>query len=165
MGFFSEIYGSWKEIQRGKYECLWQALGPGFFIALGQKRVLDIGCGTGYFESFLAEKGISANIIGADIEFTKNVSPFVLADGSDLPFRTGIFDVVVCIDTIHLISTSDFRRVLKQGGLTLFGVFFSESTYAKRLQTIRQKLAGFEILLEFETGGAERDYFVLARKL
>ncbi|MBI4018363.1 MAG: class I SAM-dependent methyltransferase [Candidatus Aenigmarchaeota archaeon] len=162
--FFSKIYESWKETQRSKYESLWRALGKDFFAAFQSSRVLDLGCGSGYFESFLQSKGVNAPVIGADIEFTQKVRPFVLADGSELPFRDGIFDVVVCIDTVHLLQGSDFRRVLRDRGLALFSVFFNESNFEQRVAMLKGRLNGFEILLEFEAGFREKDYVIIAKK-
>lgn len=161
--FFSEIYQSWKRIQREKYEGLWNILGKDFFAAFEKKRVLDLGCGSGYFESFLRSKGVDAGIIGADVEFTKNVSPFVIADGDSLPFRDGSFDIVVCVDTVHLLGGSDFRRVLKENGILLMSAFFNNVNYGERAEMLKQRLNGFEILLEFEVGEREKDYVIIAK--
>jgi len=162
--FFSEIYGSWKEIQRQKYKQIFSVLGKDFFAALEMKLVLDLGCGIGYFESFMKENGIKAKIIGIDTEFARNDFPFVIGDGNELPFKNNVFDAVFCIDAIHLIKTKDFARVIKKKGLVLFAVFFNNENYEERKSLVKEKLAGFEILLEFEINGKEKEYVVLARK-
>ncbi|MBI2578234.1 MAG: class I SAM-dependent methyltransferase [Candidatus Aenigmarchaeota archaeon] len=161
--FFSEIYGSWRKIQEEKYEGLWSILGRDFFAAFEKRRVLDLGCGSGYFESFLRSRGVNAGIISVDVEFTKKVSPFVIADGDSLPFRDGSFDIVVCVDTAHLLGGSDFRRVLRKNGILLMSVFFNGTNYGERAEMLKEKLGGFEILLEFETGKRERDCVIVAK--
>ena len=157
--FFDKIYGSWKEIQFSKYEKMLEIL-PG----LRGKQILDIGIGTGYFESFLQKKGIKANIVGIDTG--KEIIPGknARADGNELPFIDESFDMIICLDTMHLINSSDFRRVLKPNGIVLFSIFFNKQNLEEKRATLRSRLAGFKILKELELEDKENEYFVLAKK-
>lgn len=95
------------------------------------KTVLDIGCGSGWIETMLLEKG-SKKIIGIDIsdeviraakkKKLKNVV-YQKASAIDLPFKNNSFDVVVSFEVLeHIpVNTEDkmFKevyRVLKPGG-------------------------------------------------
>ncbi|MCX6819114.1 MAG: class I SAM-dependent methyltransferase, partial [Candidatus Aenigmarchaeota archaeon] len=119
--FFDKIYRSWKAIQLKKYEKILQILPE-----LKNKKILDIGIGPGYFEEFLKNKGISADIIGIDLSKEKSLGKKVIADGNVLPFADNCFDAVICLDTIHLIKNDDFARVLKPSGLALLSIFLNK---------------------------------------
>ena len=96
------------------------------------KRVLDLGCGTGYGTAIVGAQG--AQVTGADISATAirlaklrygsdNVT-FVMADCFDLPFAAASFDVVVANEMIEHVADHDAliteaRRVLVPGGLLL----------------------------------------------
>ena len=95
-------------------------------------RVLDIGCGTGYFTRLLAKEG--AQVTGLDMEqpFIEyavrqnekddlNVS-YVQGDALDLPFEEASFDVVASHAFLTMIpdpekAVSEMLRVLRPGGL------------------------------------------------
>ena len=153
--FSTKIYSSWRETQRNKYTKIFDRVGTDFFSGL----VLDIGAGLGYLQQFLKEKGFEADIITLDIEEPAQI----IADGGKLPFRDNSFDAVISIDAMHLIKGSDFKRVLKNGGLALLALFFNIN-YVERKNLLKEKLMGFEILAEFELHGRENEYIMLARK-
>lgn len=94
-------------------------------------RVLDIGCGEGYFADVLA--GADADVVGCDIaeeplRRARAAHPsldlrLVEAEGP-LPFEDADFDLVWAGETIeHVLDTStwlsELRRVLRSGGLIL----------------------------------------------
>lgn len=96
--------------------------------------VLEIGCGIGVSPCFLADK-LGAKVTAVDIsegmiersrERAKRKGlegrvEFVLADARDLPFRDGVFDVVVCESVTAFIddkpkALSEYIRVARHGG-------------------------------------------------
>lgn len=92
------------------------------------KLVLDIGCGTCVLEEYL--KGPRAHVFGVDltlpmleIGLSKNikcVGGLLLGDAESLPFRSGVFDVVLsCYVAKYCKPTrlvSQVKRVLKPNG-------------------------------------------------
>ena len=73
-------------------------------------RVLDIGCGLGYFTEILAEKG--ATVVGLDIDI-KNIAvakryrnvvrDYVVGDATNLPFKESTFDKILMSAVIEHI--------------------------------------------------------------
>ncbi len=109
----------------------WRAHRPGPF------RVLDIGCGTGTLAGLLTGIGWPASVCGMDYSpamcveaLKKSRSPkapdaapveFVAGDSEHLPFTSGSFDLVTCMNSFHHYPHQDvvvreMRRVLRTGG-------------------------------------------------
>lgn len=95
--------------------------------------VLDIGCGVGYGDHFLATFG-ARQVVGIDvspqtIDYARQVYQhprvhYLLGDGLTLPFADGSFDFVFSAQVIeHVASVAAFlaevRRVLKSTGACL----------------------------------------------
>ena len=94
------------------------------------KKLLDIGCGTGYLINMLA-KEYDADYTGLDLSpemikqaKSKNIKNAIFVEGrSDkLPFENDTFNVVTCSQSFHHYPETDkpiqeAKRVLKQGGL------------------------------------------------
>lgn len=156
--FFSKVYGSWKKIQEDKYAAILENFPQAF-----SGRVFDIGSGPCFLKEFLLRKGVNVDMISADIENSENID--VLCDGSVLPFKSSCFDAVVSIDSMHLIKTRDFARVLKKNGLVLFSIFFNRENFPERKKLLESKLYGLEIISEKTIIGKENEYVVLARKV
>lgn len=95
-------------------------------------QILDAGCGSGLLAKKLSRFG---NVVGVDI------SPHALnlarkrginvkkASINSLPFKAGLFDLVVCVDVIYHQSIQDdnkplkeFNRVLNKGGILIIRV-------------------------------------------
>ena len=95
-------------------------------------RILDVGCGTGYFTRLLTKGGESVHAVGIDIEetfirYAREASAdlpieFQVGDALALPFEDASFDLV----TSHTFFTSisdpvramdEMKRVLKPGGM------------------------------------------------
>jgi ubiquinone/menaquinone biosynthesis C-methylase UbiE len=89
----------------------------------------------------------------------------IIADGSALPFPDNSFDAVICLDTIHLIKSNDFKRVLKPAGFALLSIFFNKQNLEERKAMLKSKLSDFKILKELIIEEKESEYVVLARKL
>lgn len=98
---------------------------------LHNKKILDIGCGFGWFE--YSVKNIVKKVIGIDInkynirklksEFRSKKVDFLVASALNIPFKDNFFDYVVSCEVIeHLPKNSEkyfFKeivRVLKPGG-------------------------------------------------
>jgi SAM-dependent methyltransferase len=110
--------------------------------ALGQPlrpmgRGLEIGAGTGYFSLNLLRQGILSDVTCTDVSpgMLETLSASaeqlhldvdtVVCDAENLPFEAGSFDVVFGHAVLHHIpdlerAFSEFRRVLKPGGLVAF---------------------------------------------
>jgi SAM-dependent methyltransferase len=110
--------------------------------ALGQPlrpmgRGLEIGAGTGYFSLNLLKQGILSDVTCTDVsagmletlagsaeQMHLDVET-VVCDAENLPFESNSFDVVFGHAVLHHIpdlerAFSEFRRVLKPGGLVAF---------------------------------------------
>jgi ubiquinone/menaquinone biosynthesis C-methylase UbiE len=93
------------------------------------KTVLEVGCGTGHFTRWLAERGIEA--VGLDIspamlaqarrlEAPARCCPYVRGDGLALPFPDRAFDLVALITTLEFVPQpgrvlADAGRVARHG--------------------------------------------------
>jgi SAM-dependent methyltransferase len=97
------------------------------------RRVLDLGCGTGYGAFFLTDLG-ARSVVGCDfseeaLDYARQVYAhprltYIRADAQRLPFADGAFDFVFSSQVIeHLTSPEqmlhEVRRVLAPGGYCL----------------------------------------------
>ena len=83
----------------------------------GARSALDVGCGTGHFTRWLAERGL--HVTGLDTspamlaEVRRYGSPAcVLGDALALPFATRAFDLALLVTTLEFVS--DARRALAE---------------------------------------------------
>ena len=103
-------------------------------------RVLDLGCGTGYFSQQLKQLG--ANVVCADLSPAmleqarercgENSVTYVHADAEELPFSAGEFDIVfssLALQWCDDLSTplAEIRRVLKPLGRCYFSTLLDGS--------------------------------------
>ncbi len=94
------------------------------------KKLLDIGCGTGYLINMLS-KEYEAEFTGIDLSPEmikqakgKNIGNAIFVEGKsdELPFEENTFDVVTCSQSFHHYPETnkpmqEVKRVLKPGGL------------------------------------------------
>jgi malonyl-CoA O-methyltransferase len=100
---------------------------------LSGKRVLDLGCGTGYFSSLLRDRGaevICVDLSGAMLSQAKircgrQGMSYILGDAEQLPLNSGCVDFVFsslalqwCDDLA--LALSEMKRVLNYGGKGYF---------------------------------------------
>lgn len=104
------------------------------FERMSGERVLDLGCGYGYYSDYFA--GIGANAVGIDgsekmIEIARERYPnlaFYVADiEKTLPLENESFDIVFSNQVLMDIGNVDFvfsecKRVLKNGGIFYFSI-------------------------------------------
>jgi ubiquinone/menaquinone biosynthesis C-methylase UbiE len=108
--------------------------------------VLEVGCGTGHFTRWFAEKGFRA--AGLDISpamlaeaMKRNGVPYVVGDALALPFADRAFDIVAIITTLEFLADpqralAEAVRVARRG--LLLGVLNRHSLLAVR-RKIRAK--------------------------
>lgn len=150
--FTEEIYSDWmRENQMNKYKYMKS------FLPEMKGNVLDVGIGPGWFEKYFE---ISA--VGIDVD--KNSRAKVLASGDFLPFGKGIFDFVICLDTIHLIEGKDISRVLKKGGTLLVTHFVSKGNEGEVEKTLLNMFPEFKLLRKELVGEKEKDIVLLLKK-
>ncbi len=96
------------------------------------KKILDVGCASGWFLSKLAEKYPHFSLVGVDIykpaiqygrKVYKNLD-LVLADGHKLPFKNNSFDLITCTEVLEHVVEPDkvleeIKRVLKPNGIAI----------------------------------------------
>ncbi len=126
------------------------------FIKIDPKRILDIGCGTGYVTRLLCQRYKKADVTALDLSegmvqatCTSHARRMpwhgrrhhVAGDGCALPFADGSFDLVTSNLAMQWVPEPmqmmrEMRRVLAPGGLMIF------STFGRRtLSELRQALA------------------------
>ncbi len=126
------------------------------FTKIEPERILDIGCGTGYFTRLLVEKYKNAEVTACDlsekmVQHTRchhrrrmlwhGKRHHAIADACGLPFADESFDLVTSNLTMQWVvqpkeMVMEMRRVLRPGGLILF------STFGRRtLSELRHALA------------------------
>jgi len=90
------------------------------------ERALDLGCAQGILSHFLRRQGgwwVSTDLDFANLETSRDLlaANFVQTGAPALPFRSGAFDRVVCLDYLEHVdddegTLAEIRRVLKPGG-------------------------------------------------
>lgn len=100
------------------------------------ERILDLGCGSGFFSRELIRLYPKAQIIGVDLaeqmlaqaqrkHSWRRKWPLVAADMHHLPFATGIFDLIFANQVIHWGNSlaqvfREINRVMKVNGCFMF---------------------------------------------
>jgi len=95
------------------------------------RHVLEVGCGTGVLLAELLER-IQNRVVGVDLEMTRVQASainapqagLVQADGQNLPFLSGAFDLAVCHFLLLWVKKpalllKEMQRVTRQGGAVL----------------------------------------------
>lgn len=75
------------------------------------KKVLDIGCGMGFYSEYLANKGFDVTAVDTEKQFIPKKSKFELASAEDLPFEDESFDTVLLFD---VLEHGDDQKILKE---------------------------------------------------
>ena len=103
----------------------------------GAGRILDVGCGRGFYTRAIAALYPQAAVVGVDsskdyltaaTEQTRGMAvQFARADARSLPFASGEFDAIVCSEVLeHIVEDGavlmELSRVLRGEGLLLISV-------------------------------------------
>jgi SAM-dependent methyltransferase len=117
-------------------------------------RVLELGCGAGTYVRELSARGHRA--VGLDYAFPslaraaaadpERRASYVSADGYALPFRSGSFDLVVCIGVLQALSgperlLDEIVRVLRPAGVLVVEALNASGVVAM-VRRAREILAG-----------------------
>jgi malonyl-CoA O-methyltransferase len=133
------------------------------FLKITPKRILDVGCGPGFFSRELALMYPKAQIVGLDlarlmlVQAQKKYSwrckwPLVAADMSYMPFATGAFDLVFANQTIHWSDSlsgvfRELNRVMQSNGCLMFTILGPETF--KELKTAWSTVNDYAHINEF----------------
>lgn len=112
--------------------------------------LLDMGCGTGAMLEIISKENSKANLFGLDLsekmieEAKKKNIPKVnciIGDAEDLPYVSGMFDVVICNQSFHHYPNpdkafSEVYRVLKNNGTFIVCDMYSN----KVMRTLNNKV-------------------------
>lgn len=149
---FRMVESDWR-----KFEGVTVPLTPyfGAVLRLGDvrgKRVLDLGCGDGWFSVILAKRGAHVTAFDVSIEAIRTAqqraaandvtdrTDFAVASAYHLPFATDSFDLIAGMAILHHVTEKEtvareLRRILKPGGR---GVFMEPLGDSLLLERIRQ---------------------------
>ena len=114
----------------------------------GPLRILDVGCGGGFFAHELVERDAAFEIVGVDraaeavaiarAHDTTGRTRFVVGDARSLPFPDASFDVVCALDVLEHVEpgpvVAEAARVLRPGGSFYFHTF--NRTWLARLVVV-----------------------------
>ena len=112
-------YGGYKYID-GRWEKLVHSL-IDYYNLPPQPKILDVGCGKGYFLFDFLKVVPDAQVYGLDIsKYALNNSKIEIRDklvhgnATSLPWSDGFFDLVVSITTLHNLHCYDLDKALRE---------------------------------------------------
>ena len=90
-------------------------------------RILDLGCGDGFFTGYLKTTFPESFVVGADyylraIRFARIMtddSPYVAASAMALGFKSGCFDAVFLLDVVEHLDGEDRKQALREAARAL----------------------------------------------
>lgn len=117
------------------------------------KRVLDLGCGDGWFSVILAKRGAKVTGFDVSVEAVRTArdrgsandvvdrTSFAVASAYELPFQDATFDLVSGMAILHHVSDKqrvalELRRILKPGGRAVFMEPLGDSLLFERLRRL-----------------------------
>lgn len=145
-------------------------------------RVLDIGCGTGYFSALLAQRGARVTAADLSVEMLAQakarcgelVEHYQQADAEALPFADDSFDLVFSSLALQWceelsVPLTELRRVVKPGGRICFSTLLDGSLYELKQawakidthQHVNDFLSEKQIKIALAQSGADRHHLDL----
>ena len=109
-------------------------------------RILDIGCGVGYFAKLLSDHG--CNVYGVDInpesvELCNSTigNNFIVGNAELLEYSDECFDKILCSEVLEhlkddLTAIQEIYRVLKPNGLVLITVPSTDGVFGSKIKNI-----------------------------
>lgn len=104
-----------------------------------EDRILDVGCGLGYFTDLLSKDGAECYGIDLDekcIDYCQKYmkGQYQVADVTKIPFPDNYFDKILCTEVLEHIDHNEeilkeIRRVLKKDGILVTSVPCSEGMF------------------------------------
>ena len=104
----------------------WEFLIETFADGIKNKKILDVGCGSGQLITELSEKSYYSVGLDTSESFRKHLQDskkcgFIMGDCHQLPFESEVFDLIVSIGTLeHVVNYEtaimEMKRVLRRGG-------------------------------------------------
>ncbi len=142
-GRIAERYEQWYSTRRGRlYDRSEKRAIDRLLAGVGRGKLLEVGCGTGHWSEYFSEKGfevtgidISEEMINAAKARQIRGSRFEVADGANLPFDDGEFEVGAAITSLEFTRSPEgilsemVRCVSKPGGRLIVGALNSRSSY------------------------------------
>lgn len=125
------------------------------------KRILDVGCGRGYFLKLIGDRGVGIDGSKDNVNYCKNagLKVYEVTLPNELPFNDEDFDGIYCSHLIEHFSPNDaihimkeINRVLRPGGILLVRsplyspAFFDDPTHIRpyHLHSVLHLLGGWE---------------------
>ena len=114
---FKDFFKRWPRL----YEALFAMIGPSLLTGVSSKRfVQQLPAGSRVLSAGSGTRRLSASTVNVDLFAFNGVN--VVADLSDLPFHTNVFDAVTCEQVLEhvqhpLAVVAELYRVVKPGGL------------------------------------------------
>lgn len=140
-------YDAWYDTELGRYV---DSVEKGLVEELAEpaegERALDIGCGTGNYTIWLAEKGLTVTgldesramleVAAAKTAGTDLAVEWVLGDASALPFQGEWFDLVVSVTAMEFVDDRkavlrDAMCLLKPAGRLVVGLLTRDSPWGE----------------------------------
>ena len=132
-------YDAYAQFQHGETA---RVLDAALMLLPEKARVLDIGCGTGYFTQIAAQARPDWDMLGVDLAFgmcaaSAKLHKAIQADAVALPLADASVDAVVsslCLQWVEKLDVAfaEITRVLKPGGRAIIASLGAESLYELR---------------------------------
>ena len=131
----AESYDQWYDTAVGRaYDRLEKRAVEGMLPSpIDGRRLLEVGCGTGHWSRFFAERGflvtgidLSSGMIRGACAKAIPEADFLVADAVALPFGDGEFDVAAAITVLEFVADpegamKEMVRCVRRGGLLVVG--------------------------------------------